>query len=131
MEKENVFDKWIGVKKILDTKDRSYVFKEGDIWWISIGKNIGSESYGKGEMFRRPVLILKKLNASSCIIAPLTSKQKEGTWFIDISFRAETSYVLLHQIRMIHTNRFQRRMAFLDEVDVLRVKQKLKQLLEL
>jgi mRNA interferase MazF len=36
-------------------------FKNGEIWWCSIGENIGSEMYGKGEFYRRPVLVIRKL----------------------------------------------------------------------
>lgn len=98
---------------------------------MSLGKNLGTESYGKGETFRRPVLVVKKLNANSCIALPLTSKAKTGSWFIDITFQGEIKTVLLYQMRMIHTKRFQRRLGVLDEKDFGRVKEKLKALLEL
>ena len=57
------YNKW-NIKKqnihFLDNRD--IYFKEGDIWWCSIGLNIGDESYGKGRDFRRPILIFKKLS---------------------------------------------------------------------
>jgi hypothetical protein len=33
----------------------------GDIWWASIGENVGSEINGKSRLFSRPVIIFKKL----------------------------------------------------------------------
>ncbi len=128
---ENDFDSWNEVKKSLSEKKEKYYFKSGDIWWISVGKNIGTESYGKGGIFRRPVLIIKKLSNDSCVALPLTSKNKTGSWFARVSFHGECRTVLLSQIRMVHCARFQRRLAVLDEADFGRVKEKLKQLLEL
>lgn len=125
------YDNWNIIKKELSINEEKFFFKEGDIWWVSLGKNLGTESYGKGEIFRRPVLIIKKLNSNSCICLPLTSKSKIGTWFTEISFQNETKTVLLYQIRMINTKRFQRRLGVLDDNDFKKVKEKLKFLLEL
>lgn len=125
------YDNWNIKKKELSNKEDKYFFKEGDIWWVSLGKNLGTESYGKGETFRRPVLIVKKLNSKSCIVIPLISKEKTGSWFIDITFQGEIKIALLYQIRMMDVKRFQRRLGVLDESDFKRVKEKLKILLEL
>lgn len=125
------YDNWNIIKKELSKKEEKFFFKEGDIWWVSLGKNLGTESYGKGEIFRRPVLVIKKLNSNSCIVLPLTSKSKEGTWFTDITFQNEIKTVLLYQIKMINTKRFQRRLGVLDDNDFKKVKEKLKFLLEL
>ncbi len=125
------YDDWNIIKKELSKKEEKFFFKEGDIWWVSLGKNLGTESYGKGEIFRRPVLIIKKLNSNSCIVLPLTSKNKSGTWFTEITFQNEVKTVLLYQIKMINTKRFQRRLGVLDDNDFKKVKEKLKFLLEL
>ncbi|MBP9802884.1 MAG: type II toxin-antitoxin system PemK/MazF family toxin, partial [Candidatus Pacebacteria bacterium] len=125
------YDDWNIIKKELSKKEEKFFFKEGDIWWVSLGKNLGTESYGKGEIFRRPVLIIKKLNSNSCIVLPLTSKNKSGTWFTEITFQNEIKTVLLYQIKMINTKRFQRRLGVLDDNDFKKVKEKLKFLLEL
>ena len=125
------FDKWNIKKKELSEKEKKFFFREGDIWWVSLGQNLGTESYGKGDTFRRPVLIIKKLSSDSCIVLPLTSKSRQGTWFVDITFQGYTKTVLLYQIKMMCTKRFQRRLAVLDETDFKKVKEKLKNLLEL
>lgn len=52
---------------------------------MSVGLNIAMESCGKGKTLRRPVLIYKKLSGNLFIGLPLTSKEKTGTWFTDIS----------------------------------------------
>ena len=46
-------------KKIkIDSKIKYGHPKEREIWWCSVGLNVGTEIYGKGEDFARPVLII-------------------------------------------------------------------------
>lgn len=129
MEKD--FDKWNNIKKKLENKNKKFFFKEGEIWWMSVGVNIANESCGKGETFRRPVLILRKLSGNSFIGIPLSSKDKVGTWFCDITINDQKRTILLYQIRMFSTNRFESRLATLDENDFKKVKKQLEQLLKL
>ncbi len=125
------FDTWNDQKKSLDVRAERFFFKSGEVWWCALGTNVGHESCGKGETFRRPVLILKKLSRESCIVIPLTSKEKSGSWFADITLHGEKRVALLSQLRMVSSNRFQRRLAVLDEGDFSSVKRKLEELLEL
>lgn len=127
------FDDW-NIKKqeihFSGKKDKIY-FKEGQVWWCSVGQNVGSESFGKGKNFMRPILIIKKLSSDLCIALPLTSKKKTGTWFADITIGGEKVCVLLYQIRTFNKKRFQRKIGELDEKDFNTVKEKLETLLEL
>lgn len=125
------FDKWNNIKKRLENNIIKFFFKEGEIWWMSVGINIANESCGKGEIFRRPVLVLRKLSGSSFVGLPLSSKEKNGSWFIDVLINNQKRYVLLYQIRMFSTNRFESRLATLDDNDFKKVKEKLGQLLKL
>lgn len=135
MEEKELIEKyntWNTKKQKIQLSEHSQemYFKEGQIWWCSLGLNIGSESFGKGEHFRRPVLIIKKLSADLCIVLPLTSKEKNGTWFIDITFQGETRWVMLYQIRTLNKKRFYLKIGELDNADLARVKEKLEQLLK-
>jgi mRNA-degrading endonuclease toxin of MazEF toxin-antitoxin module len=125
------FDKWNIEKKRLESLKSHFLFKSGDIWWCSVGLNIKEESCGKGLQYRRPVLVLRKLSRTTFIGIPLSTQKKEGSWFCDITVLGKKEYVLLYQIRMFSTNRFQRRMTTLDDNDFTKVKQKLEVLLEL
>lgn len=127
------FDKWNEKKKNVDlsTDSDKIYFKEGQIWWCSFGLNIGSESYGKGENFRRPILVVKKLSSDLCIALPLTSKEKNGSWFLDITLQGEKRWVMLYQIKMLDKKRFYLKIGELDNKDFNRVKEKLESLLEL
>ena len=75
------FDKWNETKKKLNGLEKNINIKERNIYLTSVGKNIGNESYGKGDIFLRPVLVLKKLGHDYFIAIPLTSKKKVGSYF--------------------------------------------------
>ena len=126
------FDDWNIKKQEIHFSERTkeIYFKEGQIWWCSVGQNIGSESLGKGEYFMRPILIVKKLSSNLCVALPLTSREKNGTWFIDITIGGEKRWVMLYQIRTFNKKRFSIKIGELDEKDFKRVKEKLKTLLE-
>ncbi len=123
---------WFLVKCQLTRRPIKIIFfKQRDIWWCSVGKNIGVESDGKNNKFTRPVLVLKKLNSTSFIGLPLTTKVKNGTWFQQITLRGKVVTVTLNQIRIFSTNRLHSRLARLDNFDFIKTKRALKQLLGL
>lgn len=129
------FDEWNIKKKNIQFFERppgeEIYFREGDVWWCSIGLNVGSESFGKGKNFRRPVLVIKKLSADLCIALPITSQQKIGTWFENITLNNENRYIMLYQIRVLNKKRFTIKIGDINYLDFKRVKEKLKTLLEL
>ncbi len=53
------YDEWNQLKKNLSEKENKVFFRERDVFWASIGINLGYEQDGKGEIFSRPVLIVK------------------------------------------------------------------------
>ena len=56
------FFAWIGLKQRLhQATQKPPLVSEGDIWWASIGENVGSEINGKSDLFSRPAVIYKKL----------------------------------------------------------------------
>ncbi len=81
------FDNWNNIKKSIDLKNRKILFKEMEIWWCSVGLNIGIESCGKGISYTRPVLIFTKLSNYSFIGIPLSTKNKESNWWHKVHFR--------------------------------------------
>ena len=54
------FDKWNSNKKVLDNKKGMPSFHIREVRWVIVGVNVQSEICGKGSVFSRPVLILKK-----------------------------------------------------------------------
>jgi mRNA interferase MazF len=55
------FRKWHFRKKLVHESKNIPYFYEREIWWCSIGLNVGYEQDGKNDNFERPVLVLKKI----------------------------------------------------------------------
>ncbi len=56
---KNIFE-WSKVKYKISSKENIPNVKEREIWWSNLGYNVGHEEHGKGEVYKRLVLILKK-----------------------------------------------------------------------
>ena len=76
---DSLFDKWNELKKSINKSTKPKSPHKGKIYWISIGQNVGCETYGKGKDFARPVLVLSKIQIGyidSFVGVPLSSKTK-------------------------------------------------------
>ena len=123
------FLEWIGLKERLHTADHEPPFvSEREIWWVSLGENVGSEMNGKSSRFTRPALILKKLAHGFFLIAPTTTQSHEGSWYVKVSLEGKDEYVCLNQIRTIDHRRLYSRLGKLDDDDFDRVKEGFKKL---
>jgi mRNA interferase MazF len=119
------FKSWSNLKQKLDAKQRRAYFKEREIWWCSIGVNVGEEIDGKSQLFSRPILVLKKLTKNLCIGLPLTTKVKLGSWYAPIFFNEKSTTVILNQIRVLDSRRFTSKICELSRTDFYEVKRKL------
>ena len=129
---EKRFEIWIRLKEKLHIiEHRSPFFKENEIWWASLGENIGSEINGKGSLFSRPVLIIKKLSHTTFLGIPMTTRNKEGTWYSKISSGDKTATANLSQIRMFDHRRLSSKLGEISEKEIARVRADLKALLGL
>ena len=86
-----------------------------EVWWFSIGLNIGTEINGKNDNFERPALILKVFNSQSVLIAPLTTKIKDSKYLFNISIDGSESAIILSQLRNISNKRALRMICKIDE----------------
>lgn len=108
------FDSWNQKKKAIETfSENRFHFHEKEIWWASLGLNVGDEQDGKNELFERPVLILKKFNKKIAWIVPLTTKAKTGPYYYSIHNPGveKSSYLILSQLRLLSAKRLRRRMG--------------------
>lgn len=92
-------------------------FKEGEIWWCSVGENIGVEISGKSEYFSRPVYIYKKLNQESFLGFPMTTQKKKGTWYVAVKQESRDVVVIIGQARTLSSKRLQSKVGHLDDSD--------------
>lgn len=115
---------WCGLKITLWNKQSKVVFKKGDIWWCSLGVNVGEEMFGKGSMFARPVLVFRKFTSNSFLGLPLTKQEKEGSWYVEITIHGKRNWVILNQARVLDKKRFTIRIGSLDNGDFEKVKER-------
>ncbi len=109
------FLEWIGLKEHLHKSDHKAPFvSERDIWWVSFGENVGSEMNGKSDKFTRPALILKKLAHGFYLVAPTTTQEHEGTWYVHIKLGQKDEYVCLNQIRTVDYRRLYSKLGQVD-----------------
>lgn len=109
-------------EKLHGIEDAPPLVSEREIWWASIGENVGSEINGKSELFSRPVLILKKLSHGFYFIIPTTSQRREGSWYVSFRQQGRDMVACLHQARAIDYRRLSSRLGQIDGDDFARVK---------
>ena len=116
----------VGFRKINNKKRKFYKFKEGEIWFCSVGANIGTEICGKNKYFDRPVLILRK-SGRSFICLPLTSKKSTNKNFqFDNSYEwnncVTRSFVYFASPKCFDILRLRRRIKRLSDDDFIRIR---------
>jgi len=126
MEKD--YDNWNINKKRLSISDRVY-FRKGDIWFASIGKNIGDEEDGKNPNFERPILIIRKFNNNIFLGIPITSQEKEGKYYYKINSSNNNSTAILSQVRLLDAKRLLRFIKRIDNKEVIEIKLKMNKII--
>lgn len=124
------FVEWTKLKIRLHVKPASGIyFYEREIWWASLGVNIGYEQDGKNERFERPVLILKKFGGELLWALPLTSKEKAGNFYYAFEYENEKYAVILSQLRIISSRRLLRKIRTFPEDDFNKIKERVRSFL--
>ena len=126
------YDKWNKLKKkIEETNHNPPYFKEQDVWWLSVGINIGYEEYGKGNNFVRPVLVIKKYNRHLFLGVPLTTKVKNNPYYLKITLQRKDVSALISQIRAFSTKRMSNKLGELEKEEHLKVLCSIRDMLKL
>lgn len=127
---KKILFKWTKVKlKLNFQKEVKVYFKEREIWWTSIGINVGFEENGKNENFERPVLVIKKFNKHMFWGLPLTSKNKTGKYYHQFKYNNEKYSIILSQLKTISNKRLLRKIRTFPQKDFDLVKKKVKKFL--
>lgn len=128
---EKRFPEWINIKQDLHGKRiLPPKVNEGDIWWISVGENVGSEINGKSKLFSRPVIILKKLSYDFYFVIPTTSKIRKGTWYVNFPKSSLVKIACLHQARSVDYRRLSSRLGELYQSEFKKLKEAFLKLFE-
>ena len=112
MEKD--FNSWNEEKKRLQKRLFTDYVHEREVWWCTLGVNLGFEQDGKHALFERPVLVIKKFNKDVVLIVPLTTKAKDNKYHINFVHKDETFSAVISQLRLISTKRLRRKMYVMD-----------------
>lgn len=107
---EKDFSGWHKKKIEINQRLISFDFAQQDIWWCSLGINIGCEEDGKNEEFERPVLVLKKFSRDIFIGLPLTSTKKESDYYFPCTLHEQEGSILLSHPRLLSAKRLNRRL---------------------
>ena len=124
------FDEWNKIKKSQDEKDRNVFCKEREIWWSTLGLNIGDEEDGKGELFERPVIVIKKFNNNIFWGCALSTKIKESNqYYIKVNTKKGVQSVIISQLRLYDVKRLGEKIDFANHEDFEKIKTAIKKLL--
>src|SRR5579862_910695 len=101
------FQKWHTIKEKIDHTDwPSFFFGEREVWWSSLGANVGDEENGKGDGFRRPILIFKKFSPHLLWGIPITTKPKSGRFYAPVTlFDRQPRTAILSQMKPLDSKR--------------------------
>ena len=123
------FDGWNTKKKKIDSEDEILFFREGEIWWVHLGLNIGYEINGKGEEYMRPVLILRKYNEYSFLSLPLSTSTKNNDYHFSVGMvDGKKAVAILSQLRNIDSRRLINKIGHIEQEYFSRIKQKTSQI---
>ena|SRR3989344_7736091 len=113
------FGKWHRQKEVLHgrTDMEQIFFREREVWWCALGVNIGFEQDGKGEEFRRPILILKKFNQFVILAIPLTTKIKnDNKYYVACDLGDNIPRMaIISQLRLVDTRRLIGKLGVVNE----------------
>jgi mRNA interferase MazF len=129
MEKKD-YHLWIPQKVTIHNEKIRPRFHEREIWFATLGENIGFEQDGRGASYLRPVVIVRKFNNEVCLVVSLTKNKKTGIHYF--SFEYETNIIstaILSQIRLIDAKRLNYHSGYMRKEEFSTLKQKLRQLL--
>ncbi len=116
------FDDWSKQKKLLDDNQKDVLFNENEVWWCSIGLNVGVEMDGKNENYERPVLIIKKFSRESFLGIPLTATNKQSIYKYKCTINNTESYVCLNQSKTLSSKRLIRKIVKIGRVKFKEIK---------
>jgi mRNA interferase MazF len=125
------FKKWHRQKQEIHDEHPYVYFQEREVWFCTLGANVGYEQDGSGKEFLRPVVVVKKFNNEILFTVPLTKgKKKERSYYFTFSFRKKIiSTAILSQMRLIDAKRLRYKVGTISKENFKRLKAKIRRLL--
>ena len=123
------FVSWIKIKIRTHFADAAFDIYERQIWWASIGQNIGVEQNGKNASFERPVLIFRRFNNDQFWALPISTKVKTNKYCYTFSQNGKQFCVNLSQMRVMDRKRLLRYIGDLTPGDFFKVKAQIRKII--
>ena len=126
------FRKWHTKKELLHKEKVRPFFHEREVWFCTLGVNIGFEQDGSGGEFLRPALVIKKFNNEVFWGLPLTKNLKKSKYYYQffIEGQPEMSTAILSQMRLVDAKRLQYKMGDVSKKDLREIKKRLVEFLQ-
>ncbi len=123
------YDEWNEVKKQTNIYKRKLGIKPREIFWVKIGQNIGDEEYGKGEVFSRPVLVVRQLTHDLFVGIPITSTLKNDDYFHTFEYSSKKGIhknsAMILQLRTFSKKRITDKIGKMNVEDFKTVQEKI------
>jgi mRNA interferase MazF len=104
------------------------VINQYEIYWVDLNPTAGHEIKKV-----RPCVVLSpnemNFNIDTVIIAPMTTKSRNYPTRIKIDFEKKTGWIVLDQIRAIDKIRLKEKASHLREIEIIKIKSVLKEML--
>lgn len=111
------FDLWNTSKKDIHSTNENKLYHEREVWWCSLGVNIGFEQDGTGSHGERPVLILKGFSKHVCLVVPLTTSKKKNPYHRSLGkIDNREAFAIISQVRLIDTKRLINKIQVVEQV---------------
>jgi mRNA-degrading endonuclease toxin of MazEF toxin-antitoxin module len=110
------YARWNAHKQKLETAAQRPFYHAREIWWCSVGVNVGNEIDGTGKEYDRPVLIIRPFNAETFFGVALVGHARTGRYYYPLGQVGDRDAAAnLSQARLFDTKRLIRKMGMLDE----------------
>lgn len=127
---EKKFNTWNEKKQELHNIEKLVNFREKDIFFVSLGENIGFEQNGKGQEFQRPVLVIKRYTNDMFLGVPLSTTLRDGSFYFKFSFLEDKkSTALLVQHKLYSSKRLIKKIGMINKTDFRNLQVKLHKLI--
>ncbi len=124
------FDGWNKSKQEIHNNSEHKLYGAREVWWCSLGVNIGFEQDGSGAEGERPVLVLKGFSKQVCLIIPLTTSTKENPYHFPLGMiDGRNAFAIMSQIRLIDTKRLINKVAVIDQKTFEKIRKTARELL--
>jgi mRNA-degrading endonuclease toxin of MazEF toxin-antitoxin module len=111
---EKNFDRWNAKKKRINHSAFIDYVNEREVWWCTLGVNVGSEQDGSADLFERPILVVRKFNKDTVLVVPLTSSPRRTPYHIAVRHAGMEFAAVISQLRLI-SKRLARKIYQMDD----------------